>query len=299
MDKSPFVLISGLVFIFFVAGVVSVAAGTSGAQVSFQLLSVDVVVSVFVVCACLVFAINLLAYIPAALAKTEHFYDLVGSISYLSVIIVALYLSGNWQWRSIVVAILVCCWALRLGWFLFQRVRQVGLDDRFDQVKINPLKFLVAWSLQALWVLLTIACALVVITGNNHQPVDLISVIGLLLWLSGFVIEVVADKQKKMFRQNLKNNNKFISSGLWAWSQHPNYFGEIVLWIGMALIALPVLVGWQWLAIISPLFVYLLLTKGSGIPTLEEKAHLKWSNDQDYQHYIKNTPLLFPRIPKS
>jgi steroid 5-alpha reductase family enzyme len=106
----------------------------------------------------------------------------------------------------------------------------------------------------------------------------------------------VADNQKGRFKADPANQGKFISTGLWAKSRHPNYFGEIVLWIGVLLIAVPVLEGWQWVALLSPVFVALLLVKGSGVPLLEAKADKKWGGQPDYEAYKKNTPVLIPKL---
>ena len=296
MDKHPSVLIVGFLLILILSGLISIACAQNGLTVAIELFGKVRQVPIFILCAVVVFVINWFAYIPAIIKKTEHFYDLVGSLTYISVIVIAIILSASFDWRSIVVALMVVVWASRLGMFLFVRVKKAGADDRFDEVKVDPLKFLLAWTLQAMWVLLTSACAVVVITSQNYKPIDLISVLGIVLWLAGFLLEVIADYQKKQFRLNVENKDKFIQSGLWAWSQHPNYLGEIILWSGMSLIAIPVLQGWQWLALISPFFVYLLLTKGSGIPTLDEKSQSKWGNDPEYKKYITNTGLLFPKI---
>ena len=122
------------------------------------------------------------------------------------------------------------------------------------------------------------------------------TLVGFLVWAVGFAIEVVADSQKSRFSANPDNKGKFIQTGLWSRSRHPNYFGEIMLWIGVAIIALPVLRGWQWVALISPVFVTLLLTRVSGVPLLEKKADKKWGGQADYESYKKRTPELIPRL---
>ena len=124
-------------------------------------------------------------------------------------------------------------------------------------------------------------------------------VIGICLWVLGFAIEVVADQEKKTFRRDNRNDGKFISTGLWAWSRHPNYFGEILLWIGIAVIGLPVLSGWRWVALISPVVVIILLTKISGIPILERRANKQWCEDPSYAEYVKSTPILILKRPSA
>ncbi len=126
--------------------------------------------------------------------------------------------------------------------------------------------------------------------------IDAFAVVGFLLWAAGFAVEVVADSQKSSFRADPAHRGHFIPTGLWARSRHPNYFGEIVLWVGVAVIALPVLEGWQWVGLISPVFVALLILRVSGVPLLEAKADAKWGGQPDYEAYKRATPVLVPRL---
>jgi steroid 5-alpha reductase family enzyme len=120
--------------------------------------------------------------------------------------------------------------------------------------------------------------------------------VGFLIWVFGFAFEVIADSQKSRFKADPANEGKFINTGLWARSRHPNYFGEIVLWIGVAVIAFPVLQGWQLVTLISPVFVTLLLTRISGLPMLERRADETWGGQEDYEAYKGRTPVLIPRL---
>jgi steroid 5-alpha reductase family enzyme len=254
-------------------------------------------VPVFALCGFLAFGINWFAFIPSAIAQTEHYYDLVGGITYITVTIVAVLFSTELDLRAAIVAGMVLAWSLRLATFLFRRISKAGKDSRFDTIKTRPVSFLMAWTIQGLWVLLTAAAALAVITGGNREPLGLIGYLGIAIWLAGFVIEVIADRQKSNFKADPANKGRFINVGLWAWSRHPNYFGEIVIWTGMAVIALPVLQGWQSAALISPIFVIFLLTKVSGVPMLEQKADERWGGQEDYEEYKRKTPVLVPRPP--
>ncbi|MBB33580.1 MAG: hypothetical protein CL455_08010 [Acidimicrobiaceae bacterium] len=257
------------------------------------------VIPTFTVCAIISYALNYIVFVPSYLGRTEHYFDLTGSITTISLIVFAIASQDSPDTRSIMVALMVLVWAIRLGSFLFLRAKETGGDSRFDKIKQYPLSFLSWWSLQALWVLVNIACALIVLTSKENEPFDIFAVIGAILWVSGFAIEVIADQQKKKFRREAKNKGKFIHTGLWAWSRHPNYFGEIILWIGVAVIALPVLSGWRWVALISPIFVTILLTRISGIPILERRAETQWGGKDDYKTYAANTPMLLPRPPKA
>lgn len=251
---------------------------------------------VLLACALVAYAVNWIAFVPAALYQRETFYDLTGAITYVSVVAMACLLSAPLDLRAGLVAAMVVVWALRLGSFLFLRIRAAGSDGRFDAIKRNPARFLVVWTMQGLWVVMTAGAALAVIAGPQRAGPDVWLVLGGLAWLAGMVIEVVADAQKSAFRRDPENRDRFITTGLWARSQHPNYFGEIVLWAGIALIAVPVLSGWGWLVLVSPLFVWLLLTRISGIPLLVARADARWGDDPAFRAYRASTPLLIPRL---
>ena len=256
-------------------------------------------VPVFVWCAGLAFGLNWLVYVPSAFARTEHYYDLTGGLTYLSVTGLAVLLSQPLDLRSTLVVGMVSIWAIRLAGFLFVRVKRVGKDIRFDSVKTKPSTFLVWWTLQALWVLTTMAAALAVVTGGDRVPMSWLGWIGFGVWLFGFAVEVAADAQKSSFKKDPSHQGQFIRTGLWAWSRHPNYFGEIVLWTGVTVMAIPVLTGWQYATLISPVFVSFLLMKMSGVPLLERKADERWGGQEDYEAYKAATPVLIPRPPST
>ena len=153
---------------------------------------------------------------------------------------------------------------------------------------------MLTWTLQGLWVSLTLAAALAAVTSNEPKGLDVFAYIGLAVWVLGFTLEAVADLQKSRFRADSANKGSFIASGLWAISRHPNYFGEITLWTGIAIIALPVLQGWQFVTLISPVFVYLLISRVSGVPLLEKKADATWGGREAYEAYKRRTPVLVP-----
>ena len=253
-------------------------------------------VPVMIVCAAIAFGVQWLAFVPAYWKQTEHFYDLVGSLTYMLVTGVALLASRPNDIRSVILGLLVFIWASRLGSFLFRRIRRAGSDPRFDEIKPSASRFLVAWTLQGLWVFLTLCAALAAITTRSPTELGLLDGLGITVWVIGFAIEVVADRQKSRFRKEQPGH--FPHAGLWAWSRHPNYFGEIVLWTGVALIAASTLRGLQWVTMISPVFVAFLLTRVSGIPLLEARADARWGHDDSYRRYKANTPALVPRPPR-
>jgi steroid 5-alpha reductase family enzyme len=256
-------------------------------------------VPLFALCVIMAFVIQWIAFIPAFKNQTEKYFDLTGGLTYISVITIGTLLNNEIDLRSVVLLSIISIWALRLAFFLFRRVRLAGEDRRFRELKTSFLRFLVTWTLQGMWVTFTLAAALAAVTSQNHKDIGFVGVLGLIIWVFGFSIEVVADLQKSKFRSINENKDQFIDTGLWAWSRHPNYFGEIVLWIGIAVIALPALSGWQYFTLISPIFVILLLTKISGVPMLETRSDEKWGGQEDYEAYKLSTPVLIPRKPKS
>jgi steroid 5-alpha reductase family enzyme len=253
-------------------------------------------IPLFVLVAGLAYLIQWLVFIPSYLLQTERFFDLTGSMTYISLTILAALFSPSADGRTILLLVMVALWAARLGFFLFRRVHKAGKDARFDELKPSFVRFLNTWTLQGLWVTLTLSAALAAITTTVRRPLGWFARIGFLVWAFGFAFEIVADVQKSRFRADPKNAGKFIHTGLWARSRHPNYFGEIVLWIGVAIVALPILRGWQWVTLISPVFVILLLTRVSGVPLLEQRADEKWGGQEDYEAYKERTPVLIPRL---
>ena len=254
-------------------------------------------VPAFMLCGLVAFIVQWVMFIPAWIYHTEHYFDLTGSLTYITLTIFALLTAGLGNERALLIGALVMIWATRLGSFLFIRISKAGEDRRFRKMKMNFLQFLMTWTLQGLWVYITYAAGLAAMTSVAEVPIGPIAIAGAALWALGFGIEVVADRQKTAFRKDPSNQDKFIQSGLWAWSRHPNYFGEIMLWCGIMVIAIPVLEGLQYATLISPIFVIVLLTKISGVRMLENRAEKLWGNDPEYQKYKATTPSLIP-LPK-
>lgn len=252
-----------------------------------------------IICMALSFIIHWLVFIPSYFFKTEKFYDITGTVAYISILLTTAYLINlvndeGILLRSIISIIFVMIWAIRLGIFLFKRVIKVGEDKRFEHAKKSFSKFLMFFNISALWVFLTIVNVLTMIINNSDSVTDLFFIIGFKIVIIGFIIEVVADMQKRKFRTNISNKGQFISSGLWSISRHPNYFGEMMIWVGMSFVTIPILIGWQFITLISPIFVIFLLTKVSGINLLEASANDKWGADKNYQDYKDKTSVLIP-----
>ena len=252
----------------------------------------------FAVCGAIGFILHWAIFIPSYAFQTEHYFDLTGSLSYITTVIVAMVLNPSLDIRDLIICAMILVWAVRLGSFLFWRIKKDGQDKRFIVMKTKFTWFLLTWTLGGLWVLVTMAAGLAALTSNTTVEVGILGYVGIALWLFGFTVEVIADNQKTQFKKDPNNQDRFITTGLWSWSQHPNYFGEITLWLGLALFTYPVLSGWQLVTLISPIFVYLLLTRLSGIPTLDRLAKEKWGSDSDYIAYVKATSKLMLAPPK-
>ena len=241
----------------------------------------------------LAFIIQWLLFIPAYLFQTEKFYDVSGSITYISVVSYCFF--NNYDplilnIGNIVLSIIIVVWALRLGSFLFFIIKKAGEDIRFREIKKSPTRFFMTWTLQGMWVSLCSACALAGIAKGIN--INNYFYCGLAVFLIGFIVEIVADNQKTKFRSNPKNKDKFINSGLWKFSRHPNYMGEILLWLGISIISLSSLEGLELATLISPFSTYLLLVYVSGIRILEYNGDKKWGHLESYKIYKENTPRL-------
>lgn len=259
-------------------------------------------IPIILLCAIVSFLTHWMIAAPSLITSSEKYFDFTGMVATLLVVLTAMFalLSSGAQVsiRSVFVASFVSVWTLRLGIFLYKRIVKAGEDTRFRDIKKSLPKFLMTWTLSALWVFLTTVNAITLIALNPLEPIGIFFIMGALLWLLGFGFEVIADRQKKYFSEQPKNEGRFITQGLWSVSRHPNYFGEIILWAGIAIISLPFLSGWQFVTLVSPVFVFLLLTRISGLPFLEDKAEKKWGEDKDYIEYKKRTPILVPFFGK-
>ena len=253
-----------------------------------------------IICFIYCYLIHWIFFIHGYVNQTEHYFDAIGSVTFVSLSVLLIFVIQDFY--AFLICSLVAIWSLRLGSFLFKRVKKAGRDTRFIEMKKDFFWFFLTWNLSALWVFLSYVAGIVAVTSKYSYELSFTQIIfcifGFFVWLIGFLIEVIADNQKKKFKEDIKNKDQFISHGLWSWSRHPNYFGEIILWLGISIIAFPIFRGWDYIALISPIFVYYLLVNISGIPMLEKAADAKWGKDENYIAYKNKTNILFLRKPK-
>ena len=246
--------------------------------------------------AALDFGIQWALWAVASILQTEKFFDLAGSSTFIFLTLQSLRWQRKVNLRHLLQSGCVTVWALRLGLFLFHRVIQSGKDSRFDKVRGNPRLFWIYWTVQGVWVWMTLLPTLILNTSDKEEKLTWKDYLGWSLWLIGFVLELVADHQKTQFRADPANKEKWISSGLWSVCRHPNYLGEILLWFGLFLPASSVMSGRQYWSVISPMFVVYVLTRLSGIPILERQGLKRWGHLTEYQKYRQNTAKLIPYI---
>lgn len=170
-------------------------------------------------------------------------------------------------------------------------------DKRFDEVRGKFWSFLSFWVLQGFSAWLILIPTLIFLTRSTKISLTF-AITGFVIWLYGILAESISDYQKYKFKSDPKNKDKWIETGLWKYSRHPNYFGEFLCWLGVYVFTLPALSLIEGiLLLISPLYILWILTRVTGIPTLDKEADKIWGNDKKYQEY-KNRTSLFVILPR-
>ncbi|KAJ7623412.1 DUF1295-domain-containing protein [Roridomyces roridus] len=256
--------------------------------------------------------------------------DLTGGSNFFILALFTLLAGETYHARNIVASVLVMCWAVRIAGFLFFRVLKTGHDGRFDKIRNNFFQFLGFWIAQILWVWIVSLPVIILNSpaisdvqhgGSNPAFGTSRDIAGIVLWALGFVIEATADAQKYRYKSSKTTpKDRPISSGLWAWSRHPPYFGEMMCWLGIWILCLsPTTNGSvsssaraaQYGAIVSPIFTFIVLMFGSGVPysakpqakrfylmaygpDAGQEGPLVWEN---YKEYLRRTSILIPLPP--
>ena len=240
--------------------------------------------------------LNLLLFIPAFIFKTDKVTDLSYAISFI-VVSLFLFFNSTGVAAHLVLLLMIVLWAVRLGSYLFIRIRKMDRDKRFDGMRESFSRFLRFWTFQGLTVFAVLLSSIPFFSLSNPK-ITMWSIVGIGVWLIGLVIESVADMQKYTFINNPANKGLWIDSGLWHYSRHPNYFGEILLWIGVYIFALSGISGVDVLiGLLSPMYIATIILFFSGIPLLEKAADKRWGDNEKYKVYKKTTSPLF-LLPK-
>ncbi|MFH2020649.1 MAG: DUF1295 domain-containing protein [archaeon] len=227
-------------------------------------------------------------FIFAAIFKTDKLTDLSYGLTFIVLALVMLFFNSLTTAR-IVAASMVVIWGVRIAGYLFVRILKMKKDARFDGIRENTLKFAGFWIMQAITILIIMLPIFAVFSIDGRM--GYVSYFGFFIWLFGLVYETKSDMQKYHFKLTKKG---FVKEGLWKYSRHPNYFGEILCWVGVFIFSVPFLSEFYWLSIISPIYITVLLVFVTGIPPLEKSHEIKYG--KEYVEYKKKTSMLIPWI---
>lgn len=235
-------------------------------------------------------------FLFAALFQTDKLTDFTYGMTFVLVSLIFL-TQGGLGARELILNGSVIVWGLRLAAYLFIRILKIKRDERFDGRRENFVRFAAFWILQGVVIWVVLLPVTILSAERDSSRIGFFELLGFSTFCVGFIIETIADAQKFSFRSRDENKGRWIESGLWKYSQYPNYFGEILLWWGLFVAALPGLSGWLWLSVASPVTITLVLLKVSGIPLLEEGHRKKYGGDPKWLDYVRRTPLLIPLPP--
>lgn len=247
-----------------------------------------------VVCV-VVFVYMTMWYVVAIIIKRNDIADIAWGLGFITIATTSLFASQNNSFTAYVTLLLVAVWGLRLSWHIARRSFAKSEDYRYKKWRDDwgewfyVRSFLQVFMLQGLLMIIVSLPILVIMAYSTSQTSILVAV-GVLIWIFGFIFETVGDWQLRNFIRNPKHKGKIMTTGLWSNTRHPNYFGEIVQWWGIGVIALSCSYGW--VGLLGPLAITFLIVKVSGIPMLEQK----YDNNPEYQSYKKHTPKLIPRF---
>lgn len=242
------------------------------------------------------FAINLTFFLIAFVRVTDKLTDITYASTFALLAAYSYFRSTRTTGHLILLAV-VLLWSIRLGSFLLVRISKVGKDSRFDKMRSDFFRFLSFWIIQAMSVFVILLPSALSWADDNYQ-LSWLSLIGLLVFGKGLMLEAVADIQKFRFNSNKENAGKWIDEGVWRLSRHPNYLGEMLVWTGVYIMTFAITNGLvrNLIGALSPLYIICLLSFVSGIPILEKSADERWLKIKNYQVYKKEVPILIPSV---
>jgi|SRR6056297_919615 len=236
-------------------------------------------------------------FIVSLILKRNDVADIGWGLGFVFLSLVAFFISEKSGNRAILVNFLVTLWGIRLATHVYLRNKGKEEDYRYKKWRKDWGKwfylrsYLQVYLLQGLFLFL-ISLPVLIINKNPGELFNLLDLLGVLIWVIGFYFEVVGDHQLKEFIKNRKNKGKIMEEGLWKYTRHPNYFGEVLGWWGIWIIALSVPFG-LW-TIVGPIVITFLILKVSGIPMLEKRLEQK----PGFEEYKKRVSKFIPLPPK-
>jgi steroid 5-alpha reductase family enzyme len=223
--------------------------------------------------------------------------DIAWGLGFIGVTLLTFFLKEGWTTRQFIVSVMIFLWGMRLALHISIRKKGRGEDFRYAKWRHDWGRWFVLRSYFQIFMLqgvflLVIAIPIMLINHSPREGLTWIDLFGIGVWCTGFFFEAVGDYQLKQFKRKPENKGKIITTGLWRYTRHPNYFGEVVMWWGIFLCALSVENGW--IAILSPLTITFLLLRVSGVTMLEKK----YQGNPEFEVYAKRTNAFFPWFPK-
>ncbi len=245
-------------------------------------------------------------FVLSILKKRNDVADVAWGLGFVLLAWGGLFASGSISERAVIVLLLVSVWGVRLAWHIARRHRGKPEDFRYAKWRTEWGKWFLLRSfgqvylLQGFLLFLVSTPVLLIMWSGGESllrgtgyPLGILDGVGLVIWLVGFFFESVGDKQLALFLRDETNKGKLMQSGLWRYTRHPNYFGEVMQWWGIFIMALSVPFGW--LGVVGPLTITFLILKVSGVPLLEQKM----AEHPDFAAYKAQTSLFFPWPPKA
>jgi steroid 5-alpha reductase family enzyme len=229
--------------------------------------------------------------------RRDDLVDSAWGIGFVFVALITMWHENNYNWYKLLSLLLVTVWGLRLSWHLTSRNSRKKEDWRYKQMRIRWKKMRVLQTYVKIYLfqgllILVISAPVVGVLVSDKQPIAGLMTAGFIIWSCGIVYEAVADYQLSQFKTGKGEKSQAVyDGGLWRYSRHPNYFGEIVLWLGAAIVALGVQ---RWWAVVGPIVLAYTLLMVSGEPLLRKK----YKGNKAYQKYIKRTSMIVPLPPK-
>jgi steroid 5-alpha reductase family enzyme len=240
--------------------------------------------------------IQALFFAFAATLKTDNVTDLSYGLTFVIIALVLLLQGDVTRRPQLVLAGMIIVWGARLAAYLFLRIMHMGRDVRFDGVRERFWPFFRFWLGQgvAVWVIMLPVTIWFAAPGAWTPWMS----IGGAVWAAGLVIETIADAQKFAVKSRAQGGSRWMDTGLWKYSRHPNYFGELLCWWGVFVFVAGNYAGAAWAGIIGPMVITYILLKVTGIPTLEAAAKKKWSANPAYQAHVARTSRLILWPPR-
>lgn len=250
-----------------------------------------------IICFIAALSFSIICFIISLALKRSDIADTFWGIGFIIIVISSFFVNHNLQLSNLVINTLVILWGTRLSYHIFSRNLKKDEDIRYIEMQKNwgknfyIMSYLQIFLLQS--ILMYIISLPIIIVNSTNGSTNYLIFLGIIIWILGFFFESVGDKQLKDFIKNPDNKGKIMTSGLWRYTRHPNYFGEVTMWWGIFLISINY--GYWWLGMVGPVTISFLILKVSGIPMTEKHFEGK----PGWEEYKNKTSAFLPMVPKN